>query len=80
MFICCECCVWSSRGLCNGLITRPEKSYRLRCVVAYDQGTSSRMRRPWPASGCSAIEKKGYNEGGEKLCANFKEKEIKSTS
>jgi hypothetical protein len=23
----CECCVFSGRGLCNELITRPEESY-----------------------------------------------------
>ena len=33
MFVCCECCVLSGRGLCYELITRPEKSYRLWCVV-----------------------------------------------
>ena len=34
MDIClCECCVLSGRGLCVGLITRPEGSYRLRCVL-----------------------------------------------
>ena len=33
MSICCECCVLSGRGLCDGLITRPEKSCRLWCVV-----------------------------------------------
>jgi hypothetical protein len=27
MFVCCECCVLSGRGLCIGLITRPEESY-----------------------------------------------------
>jgi hypothetical protein len=27
------CCVLSGRGLCDELITRPEKSYRLRRVV-----------------------------------------------
>jgi len=27
--VCCECCVLSGRGLCDGLITRPEESYRL---------------------------------------------------
>jgi hypothetical protein len=27
MSVSCECCVLSSRGLCIGLITRPEKSY-----------------------------------------------------
>jgi len=26
MFVCCECCVLSGRGLCDGLITRPERS------------------------------------------------------
>jgi len=24
MFVCCECCVLSGSGLCDGLITRPE--------------------------------------------------------
>jgi hypothetical protein len=28
----CECCVFSGRGLCDGLITRPEESYRVWCV------------------------------------------------
>ena len=28
MSVCCECCVLSGRGLCVGLITRPEESYR----------------------------------------------------
>jgi hypothetical protein len=30
--ITCECCVLSGRGLCYGLITRPEESYRVWCV------------------------------------------------
>jgi len=33
MFVCCECFVFSGRGLCDELITRPEESYRLWCVV-----------------------------------------------
>ena len=33
MFVCCECCVLSGRGLCDELINRPEESYRLWCVV-----------------------------------------------
>jgi hypothetical protein len=33
MSICCVCCVLSGRGLCDELITRPEESYRLWCVV-----------------------------------------------
>ena len=36
MFVCCECCVLSGRGLCDKLITRPEDSYRLWCVVVCD--------------------------------------------
>jgi hypothetical protein len=36
MFVCCECCVLSVRGLCDELITRPEESYRLWCVVVCD--------------------------------------------
>ena len=33
IFVCCECRVLSDRGLCDELITRPEESYRLCCVV-----------------------------------------------
>ena len=32
MSVCCECCVLSGRGVCVGLITRPEESYRVSCV------------------------------------------------
>ena len=56
MFVCCECCVLSGRGLCYELITRPEESYRLWCVVVCDLETS-RMRRPWPTVGCRAKNK-----------------------
>ena len=33
MSVCCECCVLSGRGPCEQLITRPEESYGLWCVV-----------------------------------------------
>jgi len=33
MFVFCDCCVLSGRGICDGLITRPEESYRLWRVV-----------------------------------------------
>jgi len=36
MLVCCECCVLSGRGLCDELISRPEESYGLWCVVACD--------------------------------------------
>ena len=57
MSVSCECCVLSGSGLWDELITRTEESYRLWCVVLCDLETS-RMRRPWPALGCSATEKK----------------------
>jgi hypothetical protein len=50
MFVCCGCCVLSGRGLCDGLITRPEESYRLWRVVMCDQETSW-MSRLKPATG-----------------------------
>ena len=40
MFVRCECCVLSGRGLCDELITHPEESYRLWCVVVCDQETT----------------------------------------
>jgi hypothetical protein len=32
MSVSCECCVLSGRGLCDGLVTRTEESYRVWCV------------------------------------------------
>jgi len=60
MFVCCECCLLSGRGLCDELITRQEESYRLWCVVVCDLETS-RMRRPWPTGGCLDKKKGGIN-------------------
>ena len=40
MFVCCECCVLSGRGLCDELITRLEEFYRLWGVVVCDLETS----------------------------------------
>ena len=46
IFVCCDCRVLSGRGLCDELITRPEESYRLCCVVVCDLETS-RMGAPY---------------------------------
>src|SRR5215475_9174225 len=46
IFVCCECRVLSGRDLCDELITRPEESYRLCCVVVCDLETS-RMGAPY---------------------------------
>jgi len=37
MSVCWECCVFSGRGLCDELITRPEESYRLWCVWVWSR-------------------------------------------
>ena len=50
--------VFSGRGLCNELLTHPEESYRLWCIVVWSRKTNSRMRRPRPTRGLSCQEKK----------------------
>jgi hypothetical protein len=60
MFVCCECCVLLGRGLCDGLITRPEESYGMWRVVVCDLETS-KMRRLKPATGLWKIQPKGCN-------------------
>ena len=60
MFVCCECCVLSGRGLCDVLITRPEESYRLWCVLVCDQETS-KTRRLKPAIGLWKYNHNGFN-------------------
>jgi hypothetical protein len=60
MSVCCECCVLSGRGLCEELITRPEESYWLWCVVVCDlEKQTSRMRRPRPTRGLLHQKKGG---------------------
>ena len=57
MDVCRVCCVLSGTGLCNELITCPEDSYQLWCIVVCDLETSWR-RRPWPTGGyCAKIKK-----------------------
>jgi hypothetical protein len=33
MSVCCDCYVLSGRGLCDRLITRPEESHQLWCII-----------------------------------------------
>jgi hypothetical protein len=70
MFVCCECCVLSGRGLCDGLIIRPEESYRLWCVVVWDQETS-KMRRLKPATGLWKIQPKWVVTPGKQTTNNM---------
>ena len=61
----CECCVLSGRGLCDGLITRPEESYRLWRVIVCDQETSY-ARRLKPARGLQNTKPQWVVAQGEK--------------
>ena len=67
MIVCCECCVLSGRGLCNGLVTRPDESYRLWCVVVCDLETLW-MKRPWPTAGCCAKNQQTCDIAGLRKC------------
>ena len=49
MHVCFECFVLSGRGACDELITRPEESYRLWCVVVWSRNVVN--ERPWPTVG-----------------------------
>jgi hypothetical protein len=69
MFACCECCILSGRGLCNGLITRPEESYRLWHIVC-DQETS-KTRRLKPAIGLWKIQSQWVVTPGKQKTTMF---------
>jgi len=58
--VCSDFCLLSDRVLCDELITRPEESYRLWCVVVCDLETSW-IRRPWPIVGCCSKNKQRYD-------------------
>jgi hypothetical protein len=61
MSVACECGVLSGIGLCEGLITCPEESYRLfvcLSLIVCDLETST-MRRPRPELGCCATGREG---------------------
>jgi len=68
IFVCCECCVLSGRGLCEELITRPEESYPLWCVVLCNLDNSC-MRRPWPTGGL-LLQKLKNKKKIEVVCGN----------
>ena len=56
MLVYCEWCVLSGTGLYYELISRPEESYWVWCVVVCDLETWW-MRTPWPTVGCRAKNK-----------------------
>jgi len=61
IFVCYECFVLSGRSLCDEMVTRPEESYRLWCVVVCGVETS-RMKR---MLGRFGPQRQGGGGGGE---------------
>jgi hypothetical protein len=61
--------VFSGRGLCDGLITRPEESYRLWRVVVCDQEIS-KTRRLKPATGLWKIQPQWVVTPGKQTNSN----------
>jgi hypothetical protein len=54
-----ECCVMSGRGLCDGLVPRPEESYRMWCVSnVCDHETSMKRGGPGPYRAVEPYKKK----------------------
>jgi hypothetical protein len=50
--VCCDCCVLSGTVLCDGLITRPEESYRVwrvwcDCVSSWRRPSPNGAVQPW---------------------------------
>jgi hypothetical protein len=54
MSVSCECCVLSATGLCVGLITHTNESYRVWCVWVC-------LKRPWPRMRGWRVMKKSPN-------------------
>jgi hypothetical protein len=46
MFVVSVVCL-SGRGLCDGPIPRPEESYRLWCVIVWDQINNKPLHLTW---------------------------------
>jgi len=59
MLVTCEHCVLSGRGLCIGLITLLEKSYRISCECDREVLI---VRRPWSTRGCCDMENKSTRQ------------------
>ena len=49
MSVCCECCVLSGRGFCDG--KSPEQRINTVCGVSECDGETSITSRPWPTGG-----------------------------
>ena len=64
----CECYMLSSRGLCDGLVTRPKESYRLLCVWVWSGSLDNEEETP-----CRAMKKKMYEPSVSLHSTNLKQ-------
>jgi hypothetical protein len=63
MYVTCECCVLSGRGLCDKLITRSEEFYWVRCAWVW-----SRNLKRWGGLGpLGAVERLWGGDGKQLL-------------
>ena len=49
MSVCCECCVLSVGGFCDGLVTHADESYRLWSLVECDNLVNEETLTHWGA-------------------------------
>ena len=61
MFVCCECCVSSGRGLCDGLIICLEESYQVCDWVSECVREASTIKGPRSTGGCCVMKIKMWN-------------------
>jgi hypothetical protein len=62
MSVSCKCCLLRWAGLCVGLITLPEESYRVWCVLSDRE--DSITSRPWPINLLGVVA----SWGGGEIC------------
>jgi hypothetical protein len=77
LFVCCECCVLSGRGLCDELATRPEQSYRT-CRVAVC-GIENPSMRSHNISPLWPIDQRDLIAGGDLITLVYKVRHPAST-
>ena len=56
--VCCDCCVLSGIGLCDGPITHSEEFYQVWCVWVWSRNLNNEEASAY--EGCRATEKKKY--------------------
>jgi hypothetical protein len=70
MSVCCDCCVLSGRGLCDGLVTRLEEFYLyMRVLFSVIRCNNNLLRQQW-VGGRDQNQKEKINK--EKYYVDFR--------